>query len=73
MTTVAPQDDFKPLTGLTLILAGLVVGLTNFMVLLDTIVANVSVGNIAGALGNSSTQALGLLPPIPSRRPSAYR
>lgn len=53
---MAAQDDFKPLTGLTLLLAGLVLGLTNFMVVLDTTIANVSVGHIAGSLGISSTQ-----------------
>ncbi|MBW8840886.1 MAG: DHA2 family efflux MFS transporter permease subunit [Sphingomonadales bacterium] len=49
-------DDFKPLTGATLLLAGMVLAVTNFMVVLDTTIANVSVAHIAGALGITSTQ-----------------
>ncbi|MCI4589518.1 DHA2 family efflux MFS transporter permease subunit [Sphingobium sp. BYY-5] len=49
-------DDFKPLSGATLLLAGLVLALSNFMVVLDTSIANVSVAHIAGSLGISSTQ-----------------
>ncbi|WP_313808898.1 DHA2 family efflux MFS transporter permease subunit [Sphingobium sp.] len=49
-------DDIKPLTGPALLLAGMVLALTNFMVVLDTTIANVSVTHIAGALGISSTQ-----------------
>ncbi len=50
------SDDFKPLTGVTLLLAGVVLALSNFMVVLDTTIANVSVPHIAGSLGISSTQ-----------------
>jgi MFS transporter, DHA2 family, multidrug resistance protein len=53
---MAVDDDFKPLTGTTLLLAGAVLALTNFMVVLDTTIANVSVAHIAGSLGISSTQ-----------------
>jgi DHA2 family multidrug resistance protein len=53
MTTT---DDFKPLTGITLLLAGAVLALTNFMVVLDTTIANVSVAHISGSLGISSSQ-----------------
>jgi MFS transporter, DHA2 family, multidrug resistance protein len=53
---MAVHDDFKPLTGTTLLLAGAVLALTNFMVVLDTTIANVSVAHIAGSLGISSTQ-----------------
>lgn len=49
-------DDVKPLAGASLLLAGLVLALTNFMVVLDTSIANVSVAHIAGSLGISSTQ-----------------
>ena len=49
-------DDFKPMTGVTLLLAGLVLALSNFMVVLDTTIANVSVAHIAGSLGISSSQ-----------------
>ncbi|GAA0316963.1 DHA2 family efflux MFS transporter permease subunit [Sphingomonas oligophenolica] len=50
------SDDFKPLTGVTLLLAGAVLALSNFMVVLDTTIANVSVPHIAGSLGISSSQ-----------------
>lgn len=53
---MSPTDDFKPLTGVTLLLAGLVLALSNFMVVLDTSIANVSVAHIAGSLGISATQ-----------------
>lgn len=53
---MAVADEFKPLTGPTLLLAGLVLALSNFMVVLDTTIVNVSVGHIAGSLGISSTQ-----------------
>ena len=53
---MALDDDFKPLTGATLLIAGMVLALTNFMVVLDTSIANVSVGHIAGSLGISSSQ-----------------
>lgn len=53
---MAVHEDFKPLTGTTLLLAGMVLALTNFMVVLDTTIANVSVAHISGSLGISSTQ-----------------
>jgi len=46
----------QPLTGTKLILAALAIGLGNFLVVLDTTIANVSVPTIAGSLGVSSTQ-----------------
>ena len=45
-----------PLTGSRLILAAVVLGLANFMVLLDTTIANVSLSHISGSLGVSATQ-----------------
>jgi DHA2 family multidrug resistance protein len=45
-----------PLTGARLIVAGLVLALTNFMVVLDTTIANVSVAHISGGLGISSSE-----------------
>ena len=51
-----PSDDFKPMTGAPLLLAGVVLALANFMVVLDTTIANVSVPHIAGGLGISSSQ-----------------
>jgi len=52
----ASAQPAKPLTGATLILAALAIGLGNFLVVLDTTIANVSVPTIAGALGVSATQ-----------------
>lgn len=45
-----------PLTGATLLVAAIMVGLGNFLVVLDTTIANVSVPTIAGSLGVSSTE-----------------
>lgn len=45
-----------PLSGGQLILAGLLLALANFMVVLDTTIANVSVPNIAGGLAVSPSQ-----------------
>jgi DHA2 family multidrug resistance protein len=45
-----------PLSGSTLVLAGVVLALTNFMVVLDTTIANVSVAHISGGLGISSSE-----------------
>jgi DHA2 family multidrug resistance protein len=44
------------LTGGALLLAGFVLALANFMVILDTTIANVSVPNIAGGLGVSANE-----------------
>ena len=44
------------ISGSTLMLAGLVLALSNFMVVLDTTIANVSVQHIAGGLGISSSE-----------------
>ncbi|WP_336961590.1 DHA2 family efflux MFS transporter permease subunit [Sphingobium aquiterrae] len=51
-----PADWFQPLTGARLLLAGLVLAASNFMVVLDTTIANVSVPHIAGGLGISASQ-----------------
>ena len=45
-----------PLTGMRLLGAALLLGLANFMVVLDTTIANVSVPHIAGALAVSPSQ-----------------
>ena len=45
-----------PLTGLPLYIAAILIGLGNFLVVLDTTIANVSVPTIAGNLGVSSSQ-----------------
>ncbi len=46
----------KPLVGTALYCAAILIGLGNFLVVLDTTIANVSVPTIAGSLGVSSTQ-----------------
>jgi len=46
----------RSLTGSALIAAGVLIGLGNFLVVLDTTIANVSVPTIAGSLGVSSSQ-----------------
>ena len=54
MTYQTPQAN--PLTGGRLLAAALLLGLANFMVVLDTTIANVSVPHIAGALAVSPAQ-----------------
>src|SRR4051795_2370045 len=64
MTAIAAAAPFArqqegtapPLTGIPLYIAAILIGLGNFLVVLDTTIANVSVPHIAGALGVSSTQ-----------------
>ena len=51
MDRAAPQP--APLAGSMIFLAGLVLALSNFMVVLDITIANVSVPHIAGGLGIS--------------------
>ena len=53
---MAADTSAPVLTGPRLILAGFVLALTNFMVVLDTTIANVSVPHISGGLGVSPTQ-----------------
>jgi len=55
-TISATPEAAQPLTGGKLLVAALFIGLGNFLVVLDTTIANVSVPTIAGALGVSSTQ-----------------
>ncbi|ATE68015.1 DHA2 family efflux MFS transporter permease subunit [Rhizorhabdus dicambivorans] len=52
----AATEPAGPLTGARLIIAAIAVGLGNFLVVLDTTIANVSVPTIAGSLGVSSSQ-----------------
>lgn len=54
---VAEPNMARPLTGATLIVAALLIGLGNFLVVLDTTIANVSIPHIAGSLGVSVTEA----------------
>jgi DHA2 family multidrug resistance protein len=50
------SPDPPPLTGIRLVVAGLGLALSNFVVVLDTTIANVSIPHIAGSLGVSPTQ-----------------
>ncbi len=54
--SAAPQADLAPLKGAALILAGFLLAVGNFMVVLDMTIANVSVPNIAGGLAVSPSQ-----------------
>ena len=54
-TTAAPAAP-PPLTGAPLWIAALLLGLANFLVLLDSTIANVSLAHISGSLGVSTTQ-----------------
>ena len=50
------QNPFAELSGGRLLLAAFVIALSNFMVVLDTTIANVSVPHITGNLAVSSSQ-----------------
>jgi DHA2 family multidrug resistance protein len=50
--------EAKPLTGSRLMLAGFVLALSNFMVVLDTTIANVSVPHISGSLAIAPSQGV---------------
>lgn len=52
----ADATPAKPLTGATLIVAALAIGAGNFLVVLDSTIANVSVPTIAGSVGVSVSQ-----------------
>jgi DHA2 family multidrug resistance protein len=57
MSTSQTQDiPLPPLNGGMLIVAALLLAAANFVAVLDTTIANVSVPTIAGALGASSSQ-----------------
>jgi DHA2 family multidrug resistance protein len=56
MASTYATDTVKPLTGSALAIAGFLLALGNFMVVLDMTIANVSVPNIAGGLAVSPSQ-----------------
>ncbi len=56
MMSLAAPAAGGPLTGVRLYAAAILIGLGNFLVVLDTTIANVSIPTIAGALGVSSSQ-----------------
>src|SRR5258707_10068371 len=51
-----PDDQFAPMFGPPLWIAGFLLALANFMVVLDITIANVAVPNIAGGLAVSPSQ-----------------
>ena len=57
----AKAETVMPITGVRLLFAGLVLAMTNFMVVLDTTIANVSVPHIAGSLGISTSQGIWII------------
>jgi len=56
MPSISSELPIKPLAGAQLIGAGLLLAAANFIAVLDTTIANVSVSTISGALGASSSQ-----------------
>ncbi|HEY5721737.1 MAG TPA: DHA2 family efflux MFS transporter permease subunit [Allosphingosinicella sp.] len=56
MKAMRAASEAAPLTGFKLYAAAILIGLGNFLVVLDTTIANVSITTIAGSLGVSSTQ-----------------
>ena len=56
MAAAFSRDDKQPLTGPMLALGAFVLALANFMAILDTTIANVSVPNIAGGLAISPSE-----------------
>ncbi|AGH50546.1 MULTISPECIES: DHA2 family efflux MFS transporter permease subunit [Sphingomonas] len=58
MASAAPAagQSAEPLHGIRLVIACITLAVTNFMVVLDTTIANVSVPHIAGGLGISASQ-----------------
>ncbi|MBV9930654.1 MAG: DHA2 family efflux MFS transporter permease subunit [Alphaproteobacteria bacterium] len=57
LAAAPPQEgSARPLVGTALYVAAILIGLGNFLVVLDTTICNVSVPTIAGNLGVSSTQ-----------------
>ena len=51
-----PAPETRPLTGVRLILAAIAIAAANFLVVLDTTIANVSIPHISGSLGVSSSE-----------------
>ena len=74
MTAIASPANApaRSLTGASLIATGLLIGLGNFLVVLDTTIANVSVPTIAGSLGVSSSQGTWVITSMQWPRPSPF-
>ena len=50
------DNEMQPLSGSALFFGALCLAMANFLAILDTTIANVSVSNIAGSLGTSTSQ-----------------
>ncbi|MDW6004494.1 DHA2 family efflux MFS transporter permease subunit [Vibrio mangrovi] len=56
MSNSVEQKQPQPLTGFALVIGALCLATANFLAILDTTIANVSISNIAGSLGTSTSQ-----------------
>ena len=56
MSSSDDHNQVQPLTGAALFFGALCLAMANFLAILDTTIANVSVSNIAGSLGTSTSQ-----------------
>src|ERR1700744_2055533 len=61
MATSQAKTRGEPLTGGALWAAGVLLALANFVAVLDLSIANVSVPNISGALGASTSQGVWII------------
>ncbi|PAR64491.1 MFS transporter, partial [Vibrio metoecus] len=50
------DNEIQPLSGWALFFGALCLAMANFLAILDTTIANVSVSSIAGSLGTSTSQ-----------------
>lgn len=55
------DNEMQPLSGWALFFGALCLAMANFLAILDTTIANVSVSNIAGSLGTSTSQGTPLM------------
>ena len=72
MQTNPSSAEPQPLTGGKLALGAIMLAMANFLAILDTTIANVSVSNIAGSLGTSPAKAPMSSPLMPWPRQSRY-
>ena len=50
------EEEIQPLSGMALVIGAVCLAMANFLAILDTTIANVSISNIAGSLGTSVSQ-----------------
>lgn len=56
MTMQNKEEEIQPLSGMALVIGAVCLAMANFLAILDTTIANVSISNIAGSLGTSVSQ-----------------